>query len=240
MFQFASKVCIFFSSVCFRETNRDRGKGCLKCLCVIKRGKEERSAWAELFMFIHSTADLFTGLATICSRLPFLPFCLFLPLSFLFLWSSSLLLSYQVLLFHSIAQLQSKWPSIISGFLVSQTLFDCCFHSLSHTHTGVGSSIGGQVLQSLHTHTHTDFKSESWLVKSWLCKTTKCTLTWTRTATSKVVITGDTAIWIIIMWFLSTLWSQCCSNIALNNMIFLSFSITVHSSEVQRCRKKRL
>lgn len=47
---------------------------------IFKSGKEDRSAWAEVFMFIHSGADLFTGLAFICSH-PSLPFSF--PRSFL-------------------------------------------------------------------------------------------------------------------------------------------------------------
>lgn len=67
---------------------------------IFKSGKEDRSAWAEVFMFIHSGADLFTGLAFICSH-PSLPFS----------FSRSFLSSYP----------------FISPSWRSQTLWLCCF-----------------------------------------------------------------------------------------------------------------
>lgn len=69
---------------------------------IFKSGKEDRSAWAEVFMFIHSAADLFTGLAFICSH-PSLPFSF--PRSFL------------------------SWYPFISPSWRSQTLWLCCFRS---------------------------------------------------------------------------------------------------------------
>lgn len=54
----------------------------LICLYVFKKGKEGCLAWVEWFMFIHSTADLFTGLASILSFLSSFHFCQFLLLVF--------------------------------------------------------------------------------------------------------------------------------------------------------------
>lgn len=141
------------------EDTREQIEYVLICSCVFKRVREERSAWAELFMFIHSSADLFTGLAIICSFLPSVPLCLFL--SILLSSSSSLFFSVS-----SVSQSDSKLSSVFPSFKHWLLFFSSLSLSYTHTYTGVGSSIGGRVIQSLHTHTQSCTHIQTWVVTS--------------------------------------------------------------------------
>lgn len=108
---------------------------------IFKSGKEDRSAWAEVFMFIHSGADLFTGLAFICSH-PSLPFS----------FSRSFLSSYP----------------FISPSWRSQTLWLCCFRSCTQV-WAVTESLHMQtrVVTSLESNLQSKLMHFQTIVRKW-------------------------------------------------------------------------